>query len=89
MANCCIKEAKQREMLGHPPRKSEQEVRVPLLFTLCMVALAAAYRLPCGREAIEGGPVGWRLVGVKTKDGPPDTGGRQQVLAKEKLPDRR
>jgi hypothetical protein len=33
-------------------------------------------------ETIEDEPVGWRLVGVKIKDGPPNTGGRQQVLAK-------
>ena len=44
--NCCIKEAKQQWELGHPPQKTERAVRVHVLFTLLMFALATAYRLP-------------------------------------------
>jgi len=58
--NCCIKEAKQQWDLGHPPQKSERAVRVHVMFTLVMFALATAYRLPCEREAIGGEPVGWQ-----------------------------
>jgi hypothetical protein len=58
--NCCIKEAKQQWELGHPPRKTERAVRVHVLFTLLMFALATAYRLPCEREAMGGEPVGWQ-----------------------------
>jgi hypothetical protein len=44
--NCCIKEAKQPWDLGHPPQKTDRAVRVHVLFTLLMFALATAYRLP-------------------------------------------
>jgi hypothetical protein len=49
--NCCIKEAKQQWDLSHPPQKTERAVRVHVLFTLLMFALATAYRLQCEREA--------------------------------------
>jgi len=58
--NCCIKEAKQQWELGHPPQKTERAVRVHVLFTLLMFALATAYRLQCEREARGGEPVGWQ-----------------------------
>ncbi len=58
--NCCIKEAKQQWDLGHPPQKSERAVRVHVVFTLLMFALATAYRLQCEREAMQGEPVGWQ-----------------------------
>jgi hypothetical protein len=58
--NCCIKEAKQQWELGHPPQKTERAVRVHVLFTLLMFALATAYRLQCEREAGGGAPVGWQ-----------------------------
>jgi Transposase DDE domain len=58
--NCCIKEAKQQWDLGHPPQKSERAVRVHVVFTLLMFALATAYRLQCEREAMGGEPVGWQ-----------------------------
>jgi hypothetical protein len=58
--NCCIKEAKQQWELGHPPQKTERAVRVHVLFTLLMFALATAYRLQCAREARGGEPVGWQ-----------------------------
>jgi DDE family transposase len=58
--NCCIKEAKQQWELGHPPQKTERAVRVHVLFTLLMFALATAYRLQCEHEARGDGPVGWQ-----------------------------
>jgi hypothetical protein len=58
--NCCIKEAKQQWDLGHPPQKNARAVRVHVLFTLLMFALAAAYRLQCEREARGREPVGWQ-----------------------------
>jgi hypothetical protein len=61
--NCCIKEAKQPWELGHPPQKTDRAVRVHVMFTLLIFALATAYRLPCEREAMGGEPVGcqrWR-----------------------------
>jgi Transposase DDE domain len=58
--NCCIKEAKQQWDLGHPPQKTARAVRVHVMFTLLMFALATAYRLQCEREASSGEPVGWQ-----------------------------
>jgi hypothetical protein len=58
--NCCIKEAKQQWELGHPPQKNERAVRVHVMFTLLMFALATAYRLQCQREATAGEAVGWQ-----------------------------
>jgi hypothetical protein len=58
--NCCIKETKQQWDLGHPPQKSERAVRVHVIFTLLLFALATAYRLPCEREALGGEAVGWQ-----------------------------
>jgi Transposase DDE domain len=40
--NCCIKEAKQQWDVGHPPQKTERAVRVHVLLTLLMCALATA-----------------------------------------------
>jgi hypothetical protein len=58
--NCCIKEAKQQWDLKHPPQKTARAVRVHVLFTLLMFALATAYRLQCEREATGGELVGWQ-----------------------------
>jgi hypothetical protein len=58
--NCCIKEAKQQWDLGHPPQKNDRAVRVHVVFTLLLFALATAYRLQCEREATGGEPVGWQ-----------------------------
>jgi hypothetical protein len=58
--NCCIKEAKQQGDLGHPPQKTERAVRVHVLLTLLLFALATAYRLQCEQEATGGEPVGWQ-----------------------------
>jgi hypothetical protein len=43
--HCCIKEAKQPWDLKHPPQKTARAVRVHVLFTLLLFALATAYRL--------------------------------------------
>jgi hypothetical protein len=56
----CIKDAKQPWVLGHPPQKPARGVRVPVLVTCLMLALATAYRLPCEHEARGGEPVGWQ-----------------------------
>jgi hypothetical protein len=58
--NCCIKEAKQPWDLGHPPKKTARAVRVHVMFTLLMFALATAYRLQREQEATGGEPVGWQ-----------------------------
>jgi hypothetical protein len=58
--NCCIKESKQQWSLKHPPQKTARAVRVHILFTLLMFALATAYRLQCEQEESGGEPVGWQ-----------------------------
>jgi Transposase DDE domain len=58
--NCCIKETKQQWELGPPPQKTARAVRVHVLCTVLMFALATAYRLECEREAMGGEPVGWQ-----------------------------
>ena len=58
--NCCIKESKQQWSIKHPPQKTARAVRVHVLFTLLMFALATAYRLQCEQEAMGGEPVGWQ-----------------------------
>ena len=58
--NCCIKESKQQWSLKHPPQKTARAVRVHVMFTLLMFALATAYRLQCEQEDTGGEPVGWQ-----------------------------
>jgi hypothetical protein len=58
--NCCIKEAKQQWDLKHAPQKTARAVRVHVMFTLLMFALATAYRLQGEREATAGEPMGWQ-----------------------------
>jgi Transposase DDE domain len=58
--NCCIKESKQQWSLKHPPQKTARAVRVHVLFTLLMFALATAYRLQCEQEDSGGELVGWQ-----------------------------
>src|SRR5919109_646558 len=50
--NCCIKESKQQWDLKHPPQKTARAVRVHVVFTLLLFALATAYRRQCEREAL-------------------------------------
>jgi hypothetical protein len=58
--NCWIKEAKQQWDLGHPPQKTGRAVRVHVLFTLLLFALATAYRLQCEQADTGGESVGWQ-----------------------------
>lgn len=46
--------------MQHPPQNTARAVRVHVLFTLLMFALATAYRLQGEREALGGEPVGWQ-----------------------------
>jgi hypothetical protein len=58
--NCCIKASKQQWSLKHPPQKTARAVRVHVVFTLLVFALATAYRLQCEQAAMGGEPVGWQ-----------------------------
>jgi hypothetical protein len=58
--NCCIKEAKQQWDLGHSPQKTGRAVRVHVVFTFLMFALATAYRLQCEQAEVRAEPVGWQ-----------------------------
>jgi hypothetical protein len=58
--NCCIKESKQQWSLKHPPQKTARAVRVHIMFTLLMFALATAYRLQCTQADTGNEPVGWQ-----------------------------
>jgi hypothetical protein len=60
LEHCCLKEAKPPWELGHPPPKTDRAVRVHVLFTRLLFALATAYRLACEREASGEEPVGWQ-----------------------------
>jgi hypothetical protein len=58
--NCCLKEATQPWELRHPPQTTDRAVRVPVVCTLLLFALATAYRLPCAQADSAGAePVGW------------------------------
>jgi hypothetical protein len=56
----CLKEAKQPGAVGPPPPKTARAVRVHVVCTRRLVALATASRLPCAREDRGGEPVGWQ-----------------------------
>jgi hypothetical protein len=58
--NCCIKESKQPWSLKHPPQKTARAVRIHIMFTLLMFALATAYRLQCAQADMGNEPVGWQ-----------------------------
>jgi hypothetical protein len=58
--NCCIKESKQQWSLKHPPQKTARAVRVHVMFTLLMFALATAYRRQCEQADTGEEPVGWQ-----------------------------
>jgi hypothetical protein len=70
--NCCIKESKQQWSLKHPPQKTARAVRVHVIFTLLMFALATAYRLQAEQDDLGKEPVGWqrwrRQLLEKTRD---------------------
>jgi hypothetical protein len=48
--NGCIKESKQPWTLKHPPQKTARAVRVHVIFTVLMFALATAYRLQAEQD---------------------------------------
>jgi hypothetical protein len=56
----CIKESQQPWSLQHPPQKTARAVRVHVMFTLLMFALATAYRLQCEQADVGGEPIGWQ-----------------------------
>jgi hypothetical protein len=58
--NCCSKATKQPWALGHPPQKTGRAVRVHVVFTLLMFALATAYRRQDEQAALGEEPVGWQ-----------------------------
>jgi hypothetical protein len=58
--HCGIKESKQPWSLKHPPQKTARAVRVHVIFTLLMFALATAYRLQCAQEEAGAEPIGWQ-----------------------------
>jgi hypothetical protein len=60
LENCCLKESKPPWSVQQPPKKTARAVRVPVVCTLLMFALATAYRLQ-GEQADTGGePRGWQ-----------------------------
>jgi hypothetical protein len=70
--HCCIKESKQPWSLQHPPQKTARAVRVHVIFTVLMFALATAYRLQVEQDDLGKEPVGWqrwrRQLLEKTRD---------------------
>ena len=58
--HCGIQETKQPWSVTHPPQKTARAVRVHVLLTLLMCALATAYRLPCEPVEAEAEPIGWQ-----------------------------
>jgi hypothetical protein len=58
--NCGINEAKPQWNLGHPPQTTGRAVRVHVLFTFLMCALATAYRLRCAPAEVRAEPMGWQ-----------------------------
>jgi Transposase DDE domain len=58
--NCDIKESKQPWSLKPPPQNTARAVRVHVMFTLLMFALATAYRRQCEQAYIGSDPVSWQ-----------------------------
>jgi hypothetical protein len=56
----CIKERQPQWSLQHPPQNTARAVRVHVLFTVLLFALATAYRRQCAHEERGGEPVGWQ-----------------------------
>jgi len=46
--------------LAHPPQKNGRAVRLHVVSTLLLFALATAYRLQCEQEETGGKSVGWQ-----------------------------
>jgi hypothetical protein len=70
--NCCLKECQQPWSLKHPPQQSARAVRVHVIFTLLLFALATAYRLQAEPDDLGKEPLGWqrwrRQLLEKTRD---------------------
>jgi hypothetical protein len=58
--NCCTKESKQQWILKHPPQKTARAVRMHVMFTLLMFALATAYRWQFEQADTRGEQLGWQ-----------------------------
>jgi hypothetical protein len=58
--HCGLKATTQPWALGPPPQKQDRAVRVPVICTWLICALATAYRLQGEHEARGGAPVGWQ-----------------------------
>jgi hypothetical protein len=58
--NWCMQESKQQWSLQHPPQKTARAVRVHVIFTVLMCALATAYRLQSEQDDLGKEPVGWQ-----------------------------
>ena len=69
--NCYIKESKQQWSLKHPPQKTARAVRVHVLFTLLMFALATAYRLQCEQADTGSEPGGLAALAAPTAGADP------------------
>jgi hypothetical protein len=55
-----IKASKPPWSVKHPPQKTARAVRIHMLLTLLMFALATASRLPCAQADMGHEPVGWQ-----------------------------
>jgi hypothetical protein len=58
--HCDIKDSKPPWSVKPPPQKTARAVRVHVMVTLLLFALATAYRRPCEPEDTGGEPVGWQ-----------------------------
>jgi hypothetical protein len=58
--NCCMKESTQPWSLKPPPQKTARAVRVHVMFTVLMFAVATAYRLQSEQAHTGGEPRGWQ-----------------------------
>jgi hypothetical protein len=56
----CITESQPQWSVKQPPQKTARAVRVHMMFTLLMFALATAYRLQCAQADMGNEPVGWQ-----------------------------
>jgi len=62
--------------LGHPPQNTERAVRMHVVFTLLMFALATAYRLQGEHEALGEAPLGWQRWRRQLREQTRDMGDR-------------
>jgi hypothetical protein len=60
MEHGCLEATKPPWGWGPPPQNTPRAVRVHVMLTLLLCALATAYRRPCEHEDTGGEPVGWQ-----------------------------